>query len=149
MALQTSVRIVGLGELIGRFNSAQPVVRREIKRAMMRAVLGEMERMPSYPPPPDGSIYTRTGYLGRSMASLVGRAPGAESTVEGDGDLIRGIVGTAVRYAPYVIGPAQAKVHQGRWWLLDETVRSHQREIIAEFEEAGERIVEFLAGEGG
>lgn len=144
------VRIIGLDELIGRFEASDPVIRREMERAMMRAVLGELERMPGYPAPPDGSTYTRTGYLGRSVTSLVGRAPGAESTVEESGDtLVRGIVGTAVRYGPYVIGQAQAKQHQGRWWLLEENVRSHQREISAEFEEAGERIVEFLAGKGG
>lgn len=146
--LSVHVRIIGLDELIKRFDSSDPVIHREMKRAMTRAVLGELERMPGYPEPPGGSTYRQTGYLGRSMTSLVGRAPGAESQVEGDGDVIRGIVGTAVRYAPYVIGPAQAKVHQGRWWLLEETVRSHTREINAEFEEAEERIMIYLAGKG-
>lgn len=150
VGLTARVRIIGLEEMEDRFGSSDPVIRREMKRAMMRAVLGELERMPGYPAPPDGSTYKQTGYLGRSVTSLVGRAPGAESTVEdGGSDLVRGIVGTAVQYGPYVIGPAQAKMHQGRWWLLEESVRSHQREISAEFEEAGERIVEFLAGKGG
>jgi hypothetical protein len=145
---EVSVRIIGLDELIGRFDSSNPVVRREMKRAMMRAVLGEMERMPAYPPKSDSSTYRRTGLLGRSLTSLVGRAPDAGSAVEGEGDTIRGIVGTAVKYAPYVIGPAQAKAHQGNWWLLEETVQSHKREINAEFIEADERIVEYLAGKG-
>ena len=142
------IRIIGLDELIKRFDSSDPVIHREMKRAMTRAVLCELERMPPYPAKSDSSTYVRTGYLGRSMTSLVGRAPDAESTVEGEGDVIRGIVGTAVRYAPYVIGPAQAKAHQGNWWLLEETVRSHTREINAEFEEAEERIMIYLAGKG-
>lgn len=145
---EASVRIIGLDELIGRFDSSDPVVRREMKRGMMRAVLGEMERMPKYPPKSDSSSYRRTGLLGRSLTSLIGRAPDAGSTVEGEGDTIRGIVGTAVEYAPLVIGPVQTRTNRGNWWQLDSVVQSHTRQINAEFIEADERIVEYLAGKG-
>lgn len=140
-----AVRIVGLEELLRRFDQADEVVRRELRRAMLRAVLGELQRMPSYPPPPPASTYRRTELLGRSLTAMVGRHPAARSTVDGAGDTIRGVIGTAVVYAPFVIGERQAKVHRGRWWRLDQSVLSHKAQIEAEFEDAAERIVEALA----
>ncbi len=145
MAEEYAVRIVGLEELLKRFDQADEVVRRELRRAMTRAVVGELGRMPSYPPPPAASTYRRTMQLGRSLTAMVGRAPKAESTVEGMGDTVRGIVGTAVEYAPWVIGQQQARVHRGRWWRLEASVLSHKPQIEAEFEDAAVRIVEALA----
>ena len=145
MADEYAVRIDGLEELLRRFDQHDEVVRRELRRAMTRAVVGEVGRMPSYPPPPVGSTYRRTLQLGRSLTAMVGQAPNAASTVEGQGDTIRGIVGTNVVYAPFVVGQNQAKVHRGRWWRLEASVLSHKAQIEAEFEDAAERIVEALA----
>ena len=145
MAEEYAVRVDGLEELLRRFDHHDEVVRRELRRAMTRAVVGELGRMPSYPAPPPASTYRRTALLGRSLNAMVGRAPAAASTVEGQGDVVRGIVGTNVVYAPFVIGPMQARVHQGRWWRLEASVLSHKAEIEAEFEDAAQRIVEALA----
>lgn len=145
MADEYAVRIDGLEELLRRFDQHDEVVRRELRRAMTRAVLGEIGRMPSYPPQVPGTSYIRTHYLERSLNAMVGQAPAAASAVEGQGDTIRGIVGTNVVYAPFVIGQNQSRVHRGRWWRLEASVLSHKAQIEAEFEDAAERIVEALA----
>lgn len=146
MAEEYAVRIDGLEELLRRFDQADELVRRELRRAMTRAVVGELGRMPAYPPEPPASTYTRTIKLGQSLTAMVGRALDAASTVDGQGDTVRGVVGTNRVYAPFVIGQMQAPVHRGRWWRLEASVLSHKGQIEAEFEDAAERIVAALAG---
>lgn len=145
MAEEYVVRVDGLEELLRRFDHHDEVVRRELRRAMTRAVVGELGRMPSYPPEPPASTYTRTNKMGQSLTAMVGRHPDAASTVEGQGDVVRGVIGTNRVYAPVVIGAMQARVHRGRWWRLEASVLSHKAEIEAEFEDAALRIVEALA----
>ena len=140
------ITVEGLAELRARFGDAHPVIQRELYRAMYRAVTGELGRMPSYPPQPPNSWYTRTGYLGRSLTSMVGSAPDAASEVQVVGKNVQGIVGTNVVYAPQVIGPSQGPAFRGRWWQLEESVLSHKAQIEAEFNEATKLIVEQLAG---
>ena len=140
-----AITIKGLDEAVRKFDTALPVVRYELYRAMYRAVTGELGRMPSYPPPPPASTYVRTLLLGRSLTSMVGQADQARSRVEGDGANIRGYVGTAVQYAPDVIGNNQARPHRGRWWRLEASVLSHKRQLEAEFEAAAQTITERLA----
>jgi len=144
--MEYTVTIEGLDALRERLGQGNEVVRRELLRAMTRAVVGELGRMPAYPPPPDGSWYRRTGTLGRSLTALVGQAEHAASDVQERGQDIVGLVGTNVAYASYVIGRSQARAHRGRWWLLEESVLSHRSEIEAEFEDAAARIVEAMAG---
>jgi hypothetical protein len=140
------ITVEGLAELRARFGDAHPVIQRELYRAMYRAVTGELGRMPSYPPQPPASTYTRRMRLGGSLTSLVGRAEGAASEVQVVGKNVQGIVGTNVVYAPQVIGPSQTAPFRGRWWQLEASVLSHKAQIEAEFNEATERIVEQLAG---
>jgi hypothetical protein len=144
--MELAITIEGLDEIRQRFGNSHPIVQRELKRAMLRAVLGELQRMPPYPPPPAGSTYSRTGYLGRSLTALVGRVADAASEVREAGDDIEGVVGTNVVYAGYVIGQSQAKAHRGRWWQLEESVLSHKADIEAEFTDAAARIAEQLDG---
>lgn len=148
--MELAITIEGLDELQQRFGQANPIIQKELKRSMLRAVLGELQRMPSYPQPPEGSTYVRTGYLGRSLTALIGRAPDAASEVREAGNgAIEGVVGTNVVYAGYVIGQSQAKAHRGRWWQLEESVMSHKANIEAEFEDAAARIAEQLDGAAG
>jgi len=142
MALTITVK--GLDELRAKFGDAHPVIQRELYRAMYRAVVGELGRMPAYPPQPPNSTYVRRMRLGGSLTSLVGKAEGAASSVEKVGKNVQGIVGTNVVYAGWVIGQNQAAVHKGRWWQLEESVMSHKRQIEAEFEDAAGRIVDEL-----
>lgn len=144
-----AITIQGLDELRERFGEAHPIVQRELKRSMLRAVLGELQRMPPYPPPPAGSTYKRTGYLGRSLTALVGRAPDAASDVREVAGGVEGQVGTNVVYAGRVIGQDQGRAWKGRWWRLEESVLSHKADIEAEFEDAAARIAEQLDGAAG
>jgi hypothetical protein len=148
--MELAITIEGLDELQQRFGQANPIIQKELKRSMLRAVLGELRRMPPYPPKPDGSTYVRTHYLERSLTALIGRAPGAVSEMrEAGNNAIEGVVGTNVVYAGYVIGQSQAKAHRGRWWRLEESVLSHKADIEAEFEDAAARIAEQLEGAAG
>lgn len=142
MALTITVK--GLDELRAKFGDAHPIIQRELYRAMYRAVTGELGRMPSYPPPLPYSWYTRTGYLGRSLTALVGKAEGAASSVERVGKNVQGVVGTNVEYAGRVIGRDQGRPFRGRWWQLEASVLSHKSQIEAEFEDAAGRIVDEL-----
>jgi hypothetical protein len=144
MAGNVTITVKGLDEIRAKFGNAHPVVQRELYRAMYRAVTGELGRMPSYPPQPPNSWYTRTGYLGRSLTAVAGSASGAASKVQMAGKNVQGIVGTNVEYAGQVIGPSQGRAFQGRWWQLEPSVMSHKGQIEAEFADAADRIVEEL-----
>lgn len=63
--------------------------------------------------------------LGRSITTFKGGATGALSEVTRTGPTVRGVIGTAIPYAQYVVGPKQAKIHQGRWWLLIAEVKKN------------------------
>lgn len=142
--MAVTITVKGLDEIRAKFGNSSPVVQRELYRAMHRAVTGELGRMPSYPPPPPNSWYTRTMLLGRSLTSMVGSVAGAASQVQMVGKNVQGVVGTNVEYAGQVIGPSQGKAFQGRWWQLEPSVMSHRSQIEAEFEDAAARIVEEL-----
>jgi len=138
------IKVTGLDEIRRKFGDANPIVKRELYRAMYRAVTGELGRMPAYPPQPPNSWYVRTGLLGRSLTALAGSASGAASAVNQVGNNVQGIVGTNVEYAGQVIGQSQGAPFRGRWWRLEESVMSHKGDIEAEFEDAARRIAEEL-----
>ena len=137
-----SIEIHGAKEIAAKYDTAAPIVKFHLRRAMTRAVTGELGRVPPYPPAPAGS--TRTGYLGRSLASLIGSAPDATSDIREQGNNMVGIVGTAVKYAPRVIGESSSKPWSGYWWRLPSIVMSHQSQIEAEFRQAGDDIAAAL-----
>ncbi len=72
--------------------------------------------------------YVRTGLLGRSITGEVRELAGGQ---------VAGIVGTDDVKAPWVIssesvgsrGP-QAEYHQGRWWRLQDEIKSHYDEVV-------------------
>jgi hypothetical protein len=143
--MDLTVKIEGLDELRERFGQANEIVDRELRRAMTRAVIGELGRMPPYPPGPP-----RSGYLGRSLTALIGRMPDAASEVRIGRGGIEGVIGTNVVYAGRVIGQNQGKPwKRNGWWRLEEVVLSHKADIEAEFEDAAARIAEQLDGAAG
>lgn len=73
-----------------------------------------------------GSIpYTRTGLLGRSITSAISDLTGESVTVT---------IGTAVKYAPLVIGDGtqQDAYHKDWWWQLNKVMEDNQAKIEAE-----------------
>jgi hypothetical protein len=105
-----------------------------------RAVKYVHSKVPPYPTPPDGSTYRRTGTLGREIGTEV-RSVGSE---------VVGIIGAATVYAPWVIsdqrtedgrGP-QARVHEGRWWTLQETVRGNVQGVVDIYRQAIRKLID-------
>lgn len=64
----------------------------------------------TYPPEPAGSTYQRTGDLGDGWQRTTSSAP----------TMISIDVFNLVEYGPFVQGPQQAPIHQGRWRPIDE-----------------------------
>jgi len=83
--------------------------------------------------------YRRTGTLQRTITT--------ESTLQGD--TVIGRIGTALEYAPYVIGDdsQQAPIHQGRWWQLADEVKGNLEDAARVFEEAAWRKIQQVLGE--
>lgn len=132
-----SIEIHGAKEIAAKYDVAAPIVKFHLRRAMTRAVLGELGRVPSYPSP---DLPGRTGRLGRSLTSLIGSNQDATSEIREQGNNIIGVIGTNVKYAPRVIGESSSKPWSGYWWRLPSVVMSHQSLIEAEFKQAGDDI---------
>jgi hypothetical protein len=109
-----------------------------LEDATMQAVLYVHSKMPPYPPQKAGSTYRRTGTLGRTITSLMGHAPDALSRVENKFGQVRGIVGTKLSYAPWVIDQnRQTKSHkQNGWYTLQGVVRSLRAGIKSTYKNA-------------
>ncbi len=137
-----TIKLEGFDELekkLGEIGSRQA-----LRPALDRSLALVQERLATYPRPPDsGAIarmnlfvsdrqrrfffaalrdgriqvpYRRTGQLGRSWNS---RVTGG----------LKGQVGTNRIGAPYVQGPDQAGVHQGRWETVDDVARESGPEV--------------------
>lgn len=94
---------------------------------MKEAVLYVHSQVPPYPAPPVGSTYRRTGTLGRTVTTMQGSEPSALSRVEVSalGGNVVGIIGTRLDYGPEVISEGeQIRVHAGRWWTLQGTIKN-------------------------
>ena len=140
---QTTIEIEGLKELIAKFNQLPARVQKRMKQAMADSMNTLWENVPPYPPqvvPPE--IYRRKGSAGLG-GSLGSGIPGGKTgkqpdiyTIAGTGGNIKGIFGTTLSYAKYVIDPQkQAYMHKpgykGRqgWWTMD-TIKTKAEEKI-------------------
>lgn len=115
-----TIRFRGLNELNAKLNRIQSGLS-DMRSTTERATKYVRGQIPPYPPPPANSKYRRTGTLGREIYDQV--RPVGSGFV--------GVIGSPTVYGPWVIsdeklsdgrGP-QAKVHQGRWWTLQEILR--------------------------
>lgn len=127
-----SVTIRGLQEFLAKLKRLQgsqfSVAMRD---ATQEAVLYVYSTVPTYPPPPAGSSYRRTGTLGRSITTEV-KAIGTRQV---------GSIGTNVVYAPYVIDKErQAGMHVGRWWTLQDVVLKARDKVIDIYIKAVRRL---------
>lgn len=78
--------------------------------------------------------YRRTLTLQREITT--------EATI--NGNTVIGNIGTALEYAPHVIGDSQAPIHQGRWWRLEDEVEKHLGDATRVLEEAAWAEIEKL-----
>jgi hypothetical protein len=69
--------------------------------------------------------YVRSGLLGRSINSAISDLTGSSVTVR---------IGTAVKYAPLVIGDKsqQSSYHSDTWWRLNEVMENNRAKIEGE-----------------
>ena len=133
------VEIRGLEELQRKARRMGTDMGPTMSRTMDRAVKYVHSTVPPYPPAPPESRYRRTGLLGRSITTEV-RSLGSATV---------GVIGTNVAYAPDVIssepangaGP-QAWYHKRTgWYTLQDVVAKAERQIIAIFEAALDRLI--------
>jgi len=125
------VTIIGLDEAIKRIQGIDQKMPKFQIDTMLRTVLWTLGQIPPYPPPPPGSKYRRTMRLGQSITSLASTNPDSLSKVEPMFGGVRGIIGTNVSYAHFVIKEGeQAAVHQGRWWTLERVIEGLRDKII-------------------
>jgi len=101
----TTITIKGIDDAARALGVDVPGI---VDPVMERAAMRMQARLMTYPPPPSGSTYRRTGTLGRRW------------TVEGGN--MRWVVGNNTRYARDVEGDLQTKVHKRTGWPTAEQV---------------------------
>ena len=151
--MSETIEIKGLDELIRRMK-AYPGKLRDLTEEHMRAAMTTLwENVPPYPPPPDGSTYTRQGTLGRTLGSSEagGKGGGQPSIYEvrplGGG--YEGRFGTNLSYAPYVIGDESQARHMSHWWTMKNIAAKSAEKIQGQFRQLADKLAAFLEGKGG
>ena len=98
----------------------------------LKSVLYVHQNVPRYPPAPANSFYRRTGLLGRSVTTLMGKGPSeALSRVEKPlFGKVHGFIGTKVKYAQRVIDKEnQTELFASYWWNLQDVVTGLRKGI--------------------
>ena len=132
------IRIQGLDAYNGKLQRVTVQMPATLQRLMVKSVIYAQSQIPSYPAPPAGSKYRRTGSLGRVVTSFPGQSGGRSigggggggeagvplTRVEMMGKDVRGVIGGRLSYLPDVVGEGvQARVHRSRWWTLERVIK--------------------------
>lgn len=131
------IEIRGDREIIAKYDGIAKDLPDKMKKTMIRSVIYVQGEIPSYPSPPAGSSYRRTGTLGRLLTAFPGHSGprnigggGGDnggtplSRVEPLGGGVQGVVGARLKYIPFVVDDKeQAWMHTGRWWTLQKVLR--------------------------
>lgn len=143
--MAVTVEIKGLDEIQRRMQNSPQVFDRALRRTMDAALLIVWEKIPGYPPQPEGSAYVRTGTLGRSIG--VGKQSKPDIyEVKKDGMYQAGRIGTRLKYAPYVIGERTQARWMRHWWTLDGTVlQSALPKIQEAFQVMARALADYIA----
>lgn len=153
--MPAEVRIEGLEPLRRRFRRFPKVYRREIK-ATLNASLGVLwEKVPPYPPQPQGSTYERKGAEG--LGGSLGADMGGGKTEQGP-DIFQvkrqgpnmdvGEFGTRMEYAPYVIGDNRQVSQNEHWWTMSTIADNAKDKILRLFKKSARNLAKFLEGRG-
>ena len=143
-----TLHVEGLDELISRMQRYPGKVRKSLRTTLEYALLVLQESVPSYPSPPAGSTYQRTGTLGCTLT--IGDEDNIYEIRDG-GDYMAGEFGTNLEYAPFVIGDpeSQQAAHMKHWWTLPVTVVNRALgKITGGFQALADELADFLAGKG-
>jgi len=70
------IEIRGLKEYDGKLQRIESQMPENLKKLMTKAVIYAQGQIPSYPAPPAGSSYRRTGTLGRVVTAFPGQSGG-------------------------------------------------------------------------
>lgn len=138
------IKIYGLDAYDGKLARITDQMPAEMDRIMKKAVVYAQGQIPSYPAPPGGSSYRRTGTLGRVVTAFPGVAGGRNlgggggggdgvplTRVESIGGGVRGVIGGRLEYLPTVVGEGtQGRAFRGRWWTLEKVIRGAKDGII-------------------
>ena len=126
------IKVEGLDELrriLGKIDLEEVMA-----PAMVDALNIVQGRITTYPPPPPGSTYERTGTLLRGWDQVYGSG-------------LRGAVVSSVPYAPDVQSrEAQAPIHQGRWETVEDVEEREQDAIVGLFARRAEEVVRIVKG---
>lgn len=145
------IEIRGLDELRLRYRMFPRQVDIALNRATEASLYAFQENVPPYPPQPSGSRYIRTGWLGRSLGVGVygGRMGRSEIwQVRKVGGGFEGKFGTALKYAPYVIGNRgqQSGFMSQYWWRLEQVPGKAYNKIKQIFEGVTNTLAKLLDG---
>jgi hypothetical protein len=149
-----SIEIRGLEEITRKMERFPGKFLRMARTTMEAALLFIWSKVPSYPAPPAGSDYVRTGQLGRSLGSSAGGGQTGEPDiyeVKSDGGYTSARFGTNLEYAQYVIGDREMEQasHMSHWWTIPQTLRNITTMGIEKlFKAMAEEITAWLNAKG-
>lgn len=149
---KSGIEVKGLDEIRLRMRAYPRQFDIAVNRTLEASLYALQEAVPPYPPQPSASRYVRTGMLGRSLG--VGMQGGRVSRSEiwqvrkaGGGYEAR--FGTALAYAPHVIGRYQTGFMSQYWWRLEQVPGKAFNKIKQLFEGMARTLASFLGGRGG
>jgi hypothetical protein len=149
-----NMTIRGLDEIQRKMERFPGKFQRAARTTMEAALLFIWSKVPSYPAPPSGSDYVRTGQLGRSLGSSAGGGQTGEPDiyeVKSEGGFTTGRFGTNLGYAQYVIGDREIEQaqHMSHWWTIPQTLRNIATMGIEKlFRAMGEELTAWLNSKG-
>jgi hypothetical protein len=157
-----AIEIAGLDELMDALDAAGSDIETVLKPAVNDALIYLWENLPIYPPKPaagEASRYwtdrqrrwffwaLRNGRVDSPYRrKLSGGLRGSMSTeVRSAAGRVEGLVGPNVKYAPYVVGQdKQARIHQGRWWVFEDSIERNMDGAIRIIEAEVARLLATL-----
>ena len=149
--MQTTIEVRGLKELQHRMRMYPRQFDLAANRTMEASLYALQEKVPPYPPQPTSSRYIRTGTLGRTLGVSMrgGRVSRSEVwQVRKIGQGFEGRFGTALNYAPHVIGGMQSGFMSQYWWRLDTVAGRAFGKIKQLWEVMANALARFLDGKG-
>ena len=131
-------------DLARRFAAYPEKLQQEMERTTEQALHHVVGSVPEYPAQMP-TAYRRTGTLGRSVG--IGRPPDVFA-VRRIGQGYKGVMGSNLSYAPYVIGTrTQSAVMRAKnWWTMRTAAERAAPGVIRLFEKMSERLAKWIAG---